>query len=112
MNHRHLTQAPTRGALLKGNRAALHCGGRALSWTQFAQRIASLAGVLQDFGVVAGTPVAMLAEAGIEYFDYHYAVPWARWGDGAAQHPAIGRRTALHFGPRSGRDFNLQQRIR
>ena len=77
MNHMHLTQAPTRGALLKGHRAALHCGERALNWTQFAQRIASLAGVLQDFGVVAGTPVAMMADAGLEYFDYHYAVPWA-----------------------------------
>ncbi len=77
MNHMHLTQAPTRGALLKGHRAALQCGERALNWTQFAQRIARLAGVLQDFGVVAGTPVAMMADAGLEYFDYHYAVPWA-----------------------------------
>ncbi len=73
----HLTQAITRGALLKADRKALHCGDKSLTWREFAGRVARLAGVLQDLGVTAGTGVAMLADSGFPFFDYHYAVPWA-----------------------------------
>lgn len=72
----HLTQAITRGALLKANRAALHCGGQTLTWREFENRVARLAGVLSDLGMRADTGVAMLADSGFPYFEYHYAVPW------------------------------------
>jgi long-chain acyl-CoA synthetase len=73
----HLTQTITRGALLKGDRVALHCADQSLTWRAFEDRVARLAGVLVDLGVVADTRVAMLADSGFPYFEYHYAVPWA-----------------------------------
>jgi len=73
----HLTQTVTRGALLKAHRQALQCGDRFLSWHEFHARVARLAGVLADFGVGADTTVAMFADTGFPYFEYHYAVPWA-----------------------------------
>lgn len=77
MTRMHLTQVVTRGALLKANRKALHCGDRQLDWREFHDRVARLAGVLADLGVSAGTGVAMLADSGFPYFEYHFAVPWA-----------------------------------
>ena len=77
MSHLHLTQAPVRGARLKSQRVAIHCGERSVTWGEFAERVARLAGVLQDVGVGQGTAVSIMADTGIEYFDYHYAVPWA-----------------------------------
>ena len=77
MTHLHLSQAPVRGARLKRHQLALRCGERSVTWGEFADRIARLAGVLQDFGVGPDTTVSMMADTGIEYFDYHFAVPWA-----------------------------------
>ena len=57
MSHLHLTQAPVRGARLKSQRVAIHCGERTVTWGEFADRVARLAGVLQDMGVGQGTAV-------------------------------------------------------
>ncbi len=73
----NLTQTLTRGVQMKAARKALQCGERSLTWREFAERVARFAGVLHDLGVKADTPVAMLADAGLPYFEYHYAVPWA-----------------------------------
>jgi len=73
----HLTQVVSRGALLKGSRTALHCGDESRTWREFADRVARLAGVLADLGVKADTGVAILADSGFPYFEYHFAVPWA-----------------------------------
>jgi long-chain acyl-CoA synthetase len=73
----HLTQVVSRGALLKGGRTALHCGDESRTWREFADRVARLAGVLADLGVKADTGVAILADSGFPYFEYHFAVPWA-----------------------------------
>jgi len=73
----HLTQTVTRGALLKADREALRCGQHSLTWREFHARVARLAGVLSDLGVSANTGVAMLADTGFPYFEYHFAVPWA-----------------------------------
>ena len=77
MTQLHLSQAPVRGARLKPHQVALRLGPRAITWGEFAERIARFAGVLQDFGVGPGTAVSMMADTGVEYFDYHFAVPWA-----------------------------------
>lgn len=77
MTHLHLTQALARGVLMKGDRTALVCGPQSLTWRQFAERVARLAGALVKLGLAAGERVAMLAENGLPYFEYHYAVPWA-----------------------------------
>ena len=76
MSVMHLTQAPVRGALMKGKRVALACGDQTLTWSQFLDRITRVAGVLRDVGVGPDVAVSMLADTCFEYFDYHYAVPW------------------------------------
>lgn len=72
----HLTQIVSRGAQLKADRPALYCDDRAVTWREFQDRVARLAGVLADLGATSDTAVAMLADTGIPYFEYHYAVPW------------------------------------
>ena len=76
MSVMHVTQAPVRGALLKGKRAALVCGEETLTWSQFLDRITRVAGVLRDVGVGPDVAVSMLADTCFEYFDYHFATPW------------------------------------
>jgi long-chain acyl-CoA synthetase len=73
----HLTQVLERGLQLKAERSALICGERRVSWREFRARVARFAGALVALGLKPGDRVAMLADNGIPYVEFHYAVPWA-----------------------------------
>ena len=73
----HLTQVLDRGVLMKGDRTALICGGERRTWREFRDRSTRLASALQALGLQPGGRVAMLADNGFEYFEFHYGVPWA-----------------------------------
>ena len=73
----HLTQVLDRGVLMKGDRTALICGEERRTWREFRDRSTRLASALQALGLQPGGRVAMLADNGFEYFEFHYGVPWA-----------------------------------
>ena len=73
----YLTQALDRGVQTKSTQPALICGARRQTWVEFRTRVARLAGVLLAHGLEPNTRVAMLADNGFPYFEFHYAVPWA-----------------------------------
>ncbi|MBI5618215.1 MAG: long-chain fatty acid--CoA ligase [Gammaproteobacteria bacterium] len=73
----NITLALHRGALMCGDRTVLVCGGRTVDWRELKSRTARLAGALRALGLAPGERVAMLADSGIPYFEFHYAVPWA-----------------------------------
>ena len=77
MSELTITHGLRRGALMKRDRIALRCGDRECTWGKLCDRVSRLAGGFRDLGLKDGDRVAMLAEGGIHYFEYHYAVPWA-----------------------------------
>jgi long-chain acyl-CoA synthetase len=72
-----LTQVLTRAVQLKAERTALVCGGQRRTWREFHRRVTCLAGAFQAQGLEPNDRVAMLADNGFSYFEFHYAVPWA-----------------------------------
>ena len=77
MGQMYLTQVLDRAVQFKANQTALVCGDAALTWAQFRERVTRLAGVFTALGLAAGDRVAMLADNGFPYFEFHYATPWA-----------------------------------
>jgi fatty-acyl-CoA synthase len=63
-------------ARLYPGRLALADGDRALTYAQVAQRVAALAGWLQQRGVGHGTRVAILSENRLEYLELFLAAAW------------------------------------
>lgn len=73
----YLTQGLKRNAERRRDELALVCGEQQITWGQFADRVARLAGALVELGLQADDRVAMLAHNCPEYFEFNYGVPWA-----------------------------------
>lgn len=73
----HLTQALNRGVQLKADRTALICAGERRTWREFRERVARFASSLVALGLKPNERVAILADNGSPYFEYHYGVAWA-----------------------------------
>jgi len=72
----YLTQSLHRAVQQHPQRIAVRCGPRQHTFTQFAERVARLAGALQALGMQAGDRVAMLSLNSDRYMEYQLAVPW------------------------------------
>jgi len=72
----YLTQALHRAVQQHPQRIATRCGQRQRSFRECADRVARLAGALQQLGMQRGDRVAMLAHNADRYFEYQLAVPW------------------------------------
>ncbi len=73
----YLTQGLRRSCARHPDRTALIADGRSHSWRRFRDRVARLAGALQEQGLEPGDRVAILSHNGAEYFEFSYGVPWA-----------------------------------
>lgn len=67
--HRHLQQRP--------NAVAIRYQGRNISYGEFGDRVARLAGALKGLDVASGDRVALLALNSPIFLEYYLAVPWA-----------------------------------
>ncbi|MCW8279205.1 long-chain-fatty-acid--CoA ligase [Pseudomonas sp. PCH199] len=67
--HRHLQRCP--------NATAIRYQGRNITYAEFGDRVARLAGALKRLGVASGDRVAMLSLNSQRYVEYYQAVPWA-----------------------------------
>lgn len=67
--HRSLQQQP--------NAIAVRMPGQSITFAQFGDRVARLAGALRQLGVRDGERVAMLSNNSVRYLEYDLAVPWA-----------------------------------
>lgn len=76
----YMTQALHRALQLRPNNVAVRFAGRELTFSQYADRVARLAGALQQLGMKRGDRVAMLALNSDRYLEYQMAV---FWGGGA-----------------------------
>ena len=72
-----ITQCLRRNALIKANEIALTCNAKQQTWSELRENSARLAALLKSRGLKKGQGVAMLADSCIEYFEYHFGVPWA-----------------------------------
>ncbi|MDP6565576.1 MAG: long-chain-fatty-acid--CoA ligase [Alphaproteobacteria bacterium] len=66
-----------RAAQVNGNGLATDYLDRQQTWSEFASRIARLAGGLRGIGLAPGDRIAMLALNSDRYLEYFFAVPWA-----------------------------------
>jgi long-chain acyl-CoA synthetase len=73
----HLTQVLDRAVQMKAGRTALICGAEQRTWSGFRDRVSCLAAAFRALGLAPGDRVAMLADNGFPYFEFHYATPWA-----------------------------------
>ncbi len=67
--HRHLQARP--------DDTAIRFLGRGITYAEFGDRVARLAGALRKLGVASGERVAMLSVNSQRYIEYYQAVPWA-----------------------------------
>ncbi|MDN7139851.1 long-chain-fatty-acid--CoA ligase [Pseudomonas sp. JQ170] len=67
--HRHLQRCP--------QATAIETQDRSMTYAQFGDRVARLAGALKNLGVASGERVAMLSLNSHRYIEYYQAVPWA-----------------------------------
>jgi acyl-CoA synthetase (AMP-forming)/AMP-acid ligase II len=72
----YLTQCLHRAVQQHPQRIAMRCGKRQRSFREFADRVARLAGALQQLGMQEGDRVAMLSLNSDRYHEYQMAVPW------------------------------------
>ena len=72
----YLTQSLHRSVQQHPDRIAVRFAGRERTFSQFADRVARLAGALQQLGMQPGDRVAMLALNSDRYLEYQMAVPW------------------------------------
>ncbi|WP_322045005.1 long-chain fatty acid--CoA ligase [Paraburkholderia sp. J67] len=70
------TQALHRAVQQYGDRVAVRFAGRERTFCELADRVARLAGALQQLGMQAGDRVAMLALNSDRYLEFQMAVPW------------------------------------
>jgi acyl-CoA synthetase (AMP-forming)/AMP-acid ligase II len=73
----YLTQSLHKGLRERPDSTVLVCGQRRLSFAQFVDRVARLAGVLRQLGLQPGDRVGMLALNSERYVEYLYATWWA-----------------------------------
>jgi len=74
--HFQLTQALHRLKQQKPNQEAYHYRGRRRTWSDFADRSARLANVLQSLGMKPDDRVGMLALNSDRYLEYMMGVWW------------------------------------
>ena len=72
----YLTQSLHRAVQQHPQRIAVRCGGRQHTFRELADRVARLAGALQQLGMQEGDRVAMLSLNSDRYLEYQWAVPW------------------------------------
>src|SRR5882672_7809564 len=72
-----LGQTLRRSARLRGPALAVADDERELTWSEFAERVARLAGALRSLGLAPGERVAILAENSHRYLETLFAAPWA-----------------------------------
>ena len=72
-----LTQGLRRNARLLGPKTATISSNRSTSWSQFANRVARIAGGLRQRGISKGDRVAILAHNSDRYMEALYAIAWA-----------------------------------
>ena len=72
-----LTQGIHRAANISPDKAALVSLERTVSWAEFKDRIARLAGGFRELGVAPGERIAMLAGNSDRYVEYYFATLWA-----------------------------------
>ena len=70
------TQGLRRSLQQHPDRVAVRYAGRTRTFRELADRVARLAGALQDLGMGTGDRVAMLAFNSDRYLEYQLAVPW------------------------------------
>jgi acyl-CoA synthetase (AMP-forming)/AMP-acid ligase II len=73
----YMTQGLHRAVQQHPGRIAVRFGERQRTFAEFADRVARLAGALQQLGMQAGDRVAMLALNSDRYLEYQMGVPWA-----------------------------------
>ena len=72
----YLTQSLHRALQQHPERPAVRAGTLVRSYREFVDRVARLAGALQQLGMQPGDRVAMLALNSERYMEYQFAVPW------------------------------------
>ena len=72
-----ITQGVRRAAQVNRSGIATIDGERKHTWSEFAGRVARLAGALQGLGVEKGGRIATLAFNSDRYLEYFFAIPWA-----------------------------------
>ncbi|QBQ99348.1 long-chain-fatty-acid--CoA ligase [Paraburkholderia pallida] len=70
------TQALHRARQQYGNRVAVRFAGRECTFGELAERVARLAGALQQLGMEEGDRIAMLSLNSDRYLEFQMAVPW------------------------------------
>jgi acyl-CoA synthetase (AMP-forming)/AMP-acid ligase II len=88
-----ITQSLHHAVARQPGAVATICGGRRHTFVQFNDRVARLAGALQDLGVEKGDRVGILSLNSDRYVEYYMAVPWA----GAATNPVNTRWSATEI---------------
>ncbi|HEY9095973.1 MAG TPA: AMP-binding protein, partial [Hydrogenophaga sp.] len=73
----YITQGLHRALQQHPDMLASVCGDRRRTFREFGDRVARLAGALQQLGLKPGERVAMLALNADHYLEYQMAVPWA-----------------------------------
>ncbi|WP_454766201.1 long-chain-fatty-acid--CoA ligase [Cupriavidus campinensis] len=79
----YMTQALHRSMQQRPGKTVVRFQGRSLTYAEFGDRVARLAGALRKLGVAEGERVAMFSLNSARYLEYYMAVPWA----GAALNP-------------------------
>ncbi|MFT4099971.1 MAG: long-chain-fatty-acid--CoA ligase [Burkholderiaceae bacterium] len=73
----YLTQGLHRSLQQRPNEIAVRFQGKGLTFAEYGERVARLAGALRALGVGAGDRVAMYSLNSARYLEYFLAVPWA-----------------------------------
>lgn len=73
----YITQGLHRSMHVRPNATAIRTKGRSITFSEFGQRVACLAGALKRIGVQRNDRVAMLSLNSDRYLEYQLAVPWA-----------------------------------
>lgn len=72
-----VTQGLARAAHVRPDHLAVVDGERHQTWSEFARRVARVAGALQSLGVRRGDRIAVLAPNGDRYLEIYYGVFWS-----------------------------------
>lgn len=73
----YITQGLHRSMHVRPNATAIRTHGRSITFTEYGDRVARLAGALKQLGVQRDDRVAMLSMNSARYLEYLLAVPWA-----------------------------------
>ncbi|MEO8923071.1 MAG: AMP-binding protein [Caldimonas sp.] len=88
-----ITQTLKRAAAAQPDSVATVCGGRRHTFAQVRERVARLAGALQQLGIRPGDRIGILALNSDRYIEAYMAIPWA----GAVVNPVNTRWSAAEI---------------